>query len=73
MLLCAERALGVVEGLDEHLLLPKLDEANLPRKRKTGHESPSFTHTHNPDNPRAARPPGYGLGLTSGLLLYRVL
>ena len=27
-------SLGTVEGLDEHLLLPKLDEANLPRKRK---------------------------------------
>lgn len=26
---------GTVEGLDGHLLLPKLDEANLPRKRKT--------------------------------------
>lgn len=40
-------SLGTVEGLDEHLLLPKLDEANLPRKRKTDvshpHSGPSRT------------------------------
>lgn len=54
----AERALGAVEGLDEHELLPELDEADLPRERKRDWcRSPSFSHTHDPNGPRAARLP----------------
>lgn len=47
----AGRTLGVVEGLDEHPLLPQLDEADLPGRRKTGCRSPS--HTHTPTTPAA--------------------
>lgn len=43
MLLSTEWGSGSVEGLDQHLLLPKLDEAHLPRKeRQTGHEPSSL-------------------------------
>lgn len=45
------RALGVVEGLDEHPLLPQLDEPDLPGRRETGCWSPSRTHT--PTTPAA--------------------
>lgn len=45
-----ERALGAVEGLDEHELLPELDEADLPREGKRDwRRSPSVSRTHDPN------------------------
>lgn len=73
MLLPAQRALGIVDGLDEHLLLPQLDEADLPGGEKGNATQVTLTHTHqDPNSPRAARPPGFSLVPTSGLFLCRV-
>lgn len=50
MFSAAEWAPGAVEGLEEHLFLPQLDEADLPGKKHTKHgcRSPSFTLAWDP-------------------------
>ena len=64
-------SLGIVERLDQHLFLPKLDEANLPRKRKTVVSHP---HSHLPTTPEPEGGKATQLGLLPmpGLFLCRL-